>query len=426
MGIGAWFRGAFSREKEAQPSPGALMAKILANSSSPRKGRAELLLAYALSPWLRSIVGRISRDTASMFRPTLFNAPEEDPNRKQIYQHPVLDLLRRPHTTMPRRTVYTAIQAPLELVGEGFLVIDRNQAGFPAELSPVPPTWIADIATRSFPFFRLSTNGIQRLIDERDVVWIRDPDPANPYSRGVGIGQACADELDSDEGAAKVIKSFFENGGMPSWLVALEGAGDAEVAAFDEFLKGKYSGSRRANQPHITNKPIKAEKLNVSFTDMQLAELRKFERDIVIQAFGIPPELIGVIENSNRATSEGAYYRYARSVIVPRLDLLVDELQSKLIPQFGENLYLGYENPIPEDREFFIRAVATAPAAFRAGEVRRRVGMLPDNEIDNDRLGTKPVVAGPTNVPPGKAGDPPWVEDLPALRLRAAIDLEPH
>jgi HK97 family phage portal protein len=423
MAIGSWIRGLFGTREKADGSPdGVLLAKLMASASSPRKGRAELLAAYHYSPWLRAIIGRLGRDVATAFRPVLFDKPEWDPSRKRIYKHPLLDLLYRPHQRLPRRAVYAVNQQGLDLIGEGFLVIDRNSAGFPAMLSPAPGTWISEIATDAFPFYRLKpSNGVARLIDERDMVWVRDPDPANPYGRGVGLAEACADELDTDEGAAKLTKAFFENGGMPSWLIQLEGAGDPEVDSFQTFIRAKYQGSKKAHQIHITNKPMKAERIDTSFRDMSLTELRKWERDVVVQVLGVPPELIGILENSNRATSEGAYYRYAKGVIVPRLDLLVDELQAKLVPQFGGDLWLGYENPIPEDRDFFIRAVATAPAAFRVREVRERVGgLLPDAEIDNERLSTVPVVAGPTNVPPGKGiaapteSDPPWArQSLP-------------
>ncbi len=35
-------------------------------------------------------------------------------------------------------------------------------------------------------------------------------------------------------------------------------------------------------------------------------ELRKHSRDTVIQTEGVPPELHGIIENSNRATAAGS------------------------------------------------------------------------------------------------------------------------
>ena len=53
---------------------------------------------------------------------------------------------------------------------------------------------------------------------------------------------------------------------------------------------------------------------------MTFTELRSFERDAIIQTFNVPPELVGVIENSNRATIEAALTIMAIQVIVPRLE----------------------------------------------------------------------------------------------------------
>ena len=40
-----------------------------------------------------------------------------------------------------------------------------------------------------------------------DVIVFKDPDPANPYGRGSGIGKALGDELDTDEFAAQHIEN---------------------------------------------------------------------------------------------------------------------------------------------------------------------------------------------------------------------------
>src|SRR5262249_32651471 len=34
---------------------------------------------------------------------------------------------------------------------------------------------------------------------------------------------------------------------------------------------------------------------------LQMVQLRQFERDMVVQVFGIPPEILGILANSNRA-----------------------------------------------------------------------------------------------------------------------------
>ena len=61
-------------------------------------------------------------------------------------------------------------------------------------------------------------------------------------------------------------------------------------------------------------------KLAENMRDMDMTEGRRFLRDAVLEHFGVPREIMGITESSNRATSEAAQYIYAQNVIMPRLN----------------------------------------------------------------------------------------------------------
>lgn len=395
----------FSGREKAAPET-TVIAQLLRAGMSPRRGTAELLEAYRTNPWARAVVGRIGSEVACAARWTLFDRPERDPQRKQIFAHPLLDLLDEPNPEagLSAQVVWSVTQNALDLIGDGFLIKDRNALGKVCGLTPAPATAVT-IPSRFEPNFLLALEGGGvRKAPPSDVLWLKDPDPANPNGHGAGTAEAAADEIDIDAEATKQIKSFFRNGMLPSHMVTLEGAGEPEVAAFDTFLRAKYQGSANRNKTHITNKRIQVERLETSFKDMELVPLRKDQRDRFVQVYGVPPELFGILDSSNRATIDAAYYLFAKAVILPRLRLLRAELQMKLVrPEYGKNLFLGFESPIPEDRDFFIRAVATSPSAFYVGEVRSKCGLAPAPAIDGERLNSAPINAGATNLPPAKS-----------------------
>src|SRR5690606_9257308 len=106
------------------------------------------------------------------------------------------------------------------------------------------------------------------------VIHIRDPHPADPYGRGIGFGSALADEIDADEMAAKHISSWFHNKGIPAMLVSLlDAQGDTLRRAkreWDNALKGwskQYS-------THWTNAKLEVERLDTSFRELALVDLR--------------------------------------------------------------------------------------------------------------------------------------------------------
>jgi len=74
-------------------------------------------------------------------------------------------------------------------------------------------------------------------------------------------------------------------------------------------------------------------------------------RDLILGAYGMPLHILGITETSNRSTAESAEYVYARWVIRPRLQRLKHKLNQLLVPAFGDDLGLDYEDPTPENRD---------------------------------------------------------------------------
>ncbi|HEY7680404.1 MAG TPA: hypothetical protein VIC04_07770, partial [Terriglobia bacterium] len=100
-------------------------------------------------------------------------------------------------------------------------------------------------------------------------------------------------------------------------------------------------------------------------------------RDTVMQVEGLPPELQGVIENSNRATIDSADYLFARWTLVPRLEFLRATIQERLVPDYDERLILDYESPVAEDKEFHLKVAQAAPWSTMIDEWRAMRGEEP-------------------------------------------------
>jgi hypothetical protein len=121
----------------------------------------------------------------------------------EITDHPFLDLLTKGngyHTGVSLRRIESM---HMDLVGEAFFLKSRNGLGAPTALWPIPPTWVQSTPTPARPSFQMSYRGWNDAIPASEVLWMCDPNPANPYGRGVGLGQAVSDEAETDEYAAK-------------------------------------------------------------------------------------------------------------------------------------------------------------------------------------------------------------------------------
>jgi hypothetical protein len=91
----------------------------------------------------------------------------------------------------------------------------------------------------------------------------------------------------------------------------------------------------------------------------------------------VPPEILGIIENSNRATIDAADYLFSKWVIVPRLEAWRLDYQRLLVPEYDERLILDYESPIQHDTAFRGQLMTSMPWAFEADEIRECAGLTP-------------------------------------------------
>lgn len=407
----------------------------------PKRGTLELLKAYNEMPWLRAVVNKVGRSVAStswqlyavkrggkavkaarlqradyLTRRRLLAGYRKQAELVEIEEHPLLDLMDSANSFLTGLVARQLTQQHLDLVGEAFWLKERNGAGKPVVFWPLPPNWVIGTPTPAHPFFRVSFRAWQGEIPDTEILWIADPDPTNPYGRGSGTGRALADELETDEYAAKHTKSWFYNRARPDLVISGDGLRPEDTARLEEDWLRRHQGFWKAFKPYFLSKKVDIQTLSQTFENMQLVDLRKYERDTIIQVYGVPPEILGIIENSNRATIEAADFLFARWVVQPRLEFLRVVLQERLVPEFDDRLILDYESPVSEDKEHKLNVARAAPWSLTVDEWREmqgreplpdgqgRVYMLPFNVYPSRTLAGQPQEQP---APPGSEEPPP-------------------
>lgn len=382
----------------------------------PKRGTAEILNAYGTMPWLRAVVHKVSHSLAAVEWKVLVVKEVRTGkavyltkmqssslrNRKEALQrfklnknfsveeldtHPILDFLGQGNTFFPGNVSFQLTSQYLDLVGESLWIMERNGLGSPFSYFPIPPSWIHDIATPTNPYFTIKTDGGEEFkIPTSEVIWFYEPNPSNPYGRGSGSARALADELDTDEYAAKFTKNKFFNQARPDILVAAPGLQKDETDRLEQGWNQKLQGIKNVAKTFFINREIEVHELSPSFVDLQLIELRKYERDTVFQVYGVPPELFGVLTSSNRATIESAEFLYSKHVLVPRLEFMRAVLQWRLVREFDERLILDFESPVEEDFDKNLSAATVAPHSLTINEWREMAGRVELPDEDGNRF----------------------------------------
>lgn len=414
------------RKAPTDPRTGAALLLASDAARKTRRNAGELLEAYIGHPWLRRVVNRVSHDVASQpweawratpaarraLRATAGSASaraktlrtlKQAGNLEPIENHPMLGLIERGCDAFDGVAVRQIATMQVDLAGEGFWLPELNPSGEPVQTWVLPPTWVCETpqawdASSTFKV-RLPQQGVEIEFPQSLIVWLRDFSPVNPYGRGVGFAGALDDEIDADQAAASHIRGFFTNNAIPPAVAFIEGLQAEEIERFEERWRQKTQGLSRFRLPMFLSKKFEIHELGQKFADMELVELRRFFASAVQQVYGVPPEILGAVENSNRATIDAADHIYAKRVLVPRLDRLRAGYQ-QLANRYGDGVIIDYVSPVEEDREFTLKVMQAAPYAFFDDEWRELAGQEP---LPNDE---GQVRRGPTKVQPLDAETP--------------------
>lgn len=318
----------------------------------------------------------------------------------EIDDHPLLDLLYDPNPDLVGAQYLKLVTLHADLVGDAPSVIVYHESGIragqPAELWPIPITWLK---RRGGTLWVEPPNSTSRFkVTDDEILLFRDVDPADPYGHGVGAARSVSDELDIAEYAAKELKSRLNNGSLPDFIAWLKDGNESEARRLKAQIMGAHLGPYKRGSGHFTNKEVKFEKLSMSPQDMQVKDLLPMQRDAIRMRFGVPPEILGDVKDSNRATITGATIIYMSRVVEPRMERIRQVFQQRLVPLYDDRLVLDFVSPVPEDEDFKLEVMQAAPKHFKRNEWRQLAGQMPVDESE----GGEDFYGSPLMVPEGE------------------------
>jgi len=309
-------------------------------TTPPERNTRDWLEMFGRNPRL-AVVDRIASDlstcTGKLYR------KDENGEEVEITDHPFLNFMAHPNPLyeMTSGACWRLQQIYLELKGEGYFVYEFDALGRPVELWPLPTHWVQQTPYVGYPYYEIrTTGGLIRQIPVDDIFCMKELNPLDPYKRGLGAAESLADEIETDEYAAKFQKKFFYNDATPTTLVSMPGSSKDQRDRFRSEWNERFRGPFNSHGIATVDGNVTVTKLAENMRDMDMTEGRRFLRDAVLEHFGVPREIMGITESSNRATSEAAQYIYAQNVIMPRLNRREEAINTQILPFYGNDLAL--------------------------------------------------------------------------------------
>nr|DAT57962.1 MAG TPA: portal protein [Caudoviricetes sp.] len=276
-------------------------------------------------------------------------------DREEIFDHEILDLLRRPNGWLRGSQFWSLYYQYMNLTGEAYILKMRNGEIMDAGSSEIPhalhvvPSHLASLIlgdTKDDSYIRFIGKDIPLGSFIRDI----NPDPENPY-RGRSVITASAMTLDTDYRMREWNRGLFANAARPSAVLEVPDVmTDETYERLRKQMDEAHAGSDNAFKQIILEGGAKLVPYSLNQQDLDFLASRKFSKDEIFAMFRTSPSIVGMTEDVNRANAEAQDYTMAKRVVLPRVRGLKELLNVELVEKYDPALEIDFVNPVPEDK----------------------------------------------------------------------------
>ena len=312
--------------------------------------KTSYLRYYSEISWLRAAVSTIAQAVAQsnwrLYKKT------KDGNREEITgTHPLKDLLNRPNPFQSGHEFLELHQTFSELLGEAYQIKQMNRGL--KELWLAPPQYMTVIpdTVNYISGYKFEREGTIRNFKPEEVIAFIEANPLEPLV-GSGRAQGAGIEIESQSFMGQYIRNFFYWDASTGTVITYPIEANITVEELDRLAQQWDAGHRSYGRAYRT--AVLTQGATISSTapgqkDMDFVNLSKYTRDSILGVFGLSYAIVGGTESINRANAEAQLLNFARWVLLPRLIKIREKWNMFLVPDYGDDLELDFDNPVPED-----------------------------------------------------------------------------
>lgn len=314
-------------------------------------------------------------------------------------RHPLLDLLARPNPMMAGSEFIEAVTGYYLIAGNAFVEAVSVESGPPRELWPLRPDRMKVVAGKTgLPQgYTFTLAGAERRWDADPVtgrVPILHLKTFHPLDDWYGLSpvEPAGFAIDQRNESDKWNMALLQNGARPSGALVYEprdGAAanltDEQFARLRQEVAAQYGGAKNAGRPMLLDGGLRWQEMSLSPKEMDFLDIRHAASRDIAQAFGVPPQLLGIPGDNTYSNYQEARLALWEETVIPLLRHLRDEFNAWLAPSFGEGLALDLD--LDEIPALTLRRERTwarlQDAEFlTVNEKREKIGLPPHAEGD--------------------------------------------
>ncbi len=288
----------------------------------------------------------------------VFNA-EGQSELEEITEHPFLDIMQNVNAFHNKFELWSQTGVHLDLTGNAYWWMPKDSLRTPGAIWHIPSHWMRVVPdkTEFIAGYVMTVPGLGTPVPfpVDEIVHFKFP-PIFDLFYGTGPMYAAAYGVDLNKHIKTWGINYFMNNAQPSGVLYTdEGMNNDAFQRLKDSWNRKHKGSENAGKIAILTNGLKYQQVGSSLKDCKFEEVSREVRDEILAIFGVPASKLGLVEDVNRANADANDYTYQKETVLPRLMLIEEKLNEKVMPMFDSGLVVKFDNPVPEDKEFRLR-----------------------------------------------------------------------
>lgn len=335
----------------------------------------------------------------------------------KIDDHPLLDLLEQPNAAQSGKEFMEWLVSYFYVSGNAYILANSGlKKGLPSELQLLNPgkmkiepgrsLFPASYEYRPAPDQGAVRYAVDQITGKSPVLQLKTFNPVNPWV-GMSPMLAAAFGIDIFNSGNKWNKRLLDNNARPSGaLVVKKGDGSPETLSEEQYqrlkemIDSQFTGTDNAGRPMLLEGGLDWKEMSINPKDLDFLSGKNSAATDIGLVFGVPGQLIGIQGSQTFSNYEQAMLAFWTDTVLPRLGFILEALNRWLVPQFGENLYLWYDEemiPALEPRRQQKATRINAAEYMTINEKRRAMGL---DDVDGGDV----VLVSQADIPLDLAG----------------------
>lgn len=313
----------------------------------------KLLTAYKNEVWIYACVYLIATTIAGLpWRLYKKKIKDNKIEKETVWDDEIYKLFEKPNQNDENSTWFNLIEmtvANQELVGNAYWLLDELYG------SPKKPKSIQNLIASKILVKPSTTSGM--LVDGYN--YVLNNGQLHPYTKeeithfkymsvtdyhyGQGSLSPALYSIDTIKEAQITNLKIFKNGlKIDSFFETDKGLSDYNYKRLQEQIKSRYQGSDKSHSAGILEQGLKYKAVTGNMKELEFINGIKLSRGDICAVHGVPPLLVGILDEASYSNYETALKVFFVFCIIPKLKRL-NEVITTVVHRFDKNKYFEFD-----------------------------------------------------------------------------------